>query len=288
MIHCYYHSVDLDGHCSGAIVKEQYPDVNLVPIDYYQMPRWEEIQPEDTVFIVDFSFPPEIMQELSERTKAVIWLDHHKTAVEDPKHNHSLLGIRETGIAGCGLTWQYCFPDRPMPLAVKLLSDYDIWHHEDPKCLPFQYGMRLHDTRPDQFNWTPYFTDTPELLEKTMERGKTVLDYQEALDQKMAGAAAFETVFEGHKAICINACYVNSNVFNSVRKPHHEVLIAFFLQNDGKWKHTLYSAGEVNVGGLAKKYGGGGHAGAAGFTIKKLAVHPKGQGWLKRLLWGLL
>ena len=31
---CFYHSADLDGQCSGAIVKLARPDCELVGIDY--------------------------------------------------------------------------------------------------------------------------------------------------------------------------------------------------------------------------------------------------------------
>ena len=31
---CFYHSADLDGHCSGAIVKMVYPECELIGINY--------------------------------------------------------------------------------------------------------------------------------------------------------------------------------------------------------------------------------------------------------------
>ncbi len=87
MIHCYYHGADLDGHCSGAIVKKYFNDrgmyANLVPVDYGDSPNWEEISVGDTVFVVDFSFPREVMRELDHTCEFLIWIDHHKTAIND-------------------------------------------------------------------------------------------------------------------------------------------------------------------------------------------------------------
>lgn len=33
-MYCFYHSKDLDGKCSGAIVKYKFPDCNMIGIDY--------------------------------------------------------------------------------------------------------------------------------------------------------------------------------------------------------------------------------------------------------------
>jgi len=43
-----------------------------------------------------------------------------------------------------------------------------------------------------------------------------------------------------------------------------------FVRRMGQWTVTLYSRDGINVGEIAKKYGGGGHANAAGFQCEKL------------------
>ncbi len=56
--HIFYHSADLDGQCSGAIVKRRFPNSDLNPINYNQTFPWEIIKPEDTVYMVDFGLQP--------------------------------------------------------------------------------------------------------------------------------------------------------------------------------------------------------------------------------------
>ena len=43
MIKCFYHLADLDGHCSGAIVKYKYPDAELFGINYGQAFPYDKI-----------------------------------------------------------------------------------------------------------------------------------------------------------------------------------------------------------------------------------------------------
>lgn len=54
----FYHSADLDGHCSGAIVKLMHKDCTMIPIDYGDKFPYESIQKDEFIFMVDFSLQP--------------------------------------------------------------------------------------------------------------------------------------------------------------------------------------------------------------------------------------
>lgn len=137
MIKCFYHRVDLDGHCSGAIVKRKYPDVELIGIDYMDGFPWEGIDREDTVFMVDFSLPSgEDMIKLYHSCN-FIWIDHHESALKQANemgYNEYINGIRKNGLAGCELTWKYLYPDEEMPLHVWLAGRYDVWQFNSVFC----------------------------------------------------------------------------------------------------------------------------------------------------------
>ena len=68
---------------------------------------------EEVFFVVDFCFERNDMQWLSDVGK-LIWIDHHKSAIEKLKGFYAL-GKREVGKAGCELTWEFFFPEEPMP-----------------------------------------------------------------------------------------------------------------------------------------------------------------------------
>ena len=78
----------------------------------------------------------------------------------------------------------------------------------------------------------------------------------------------FETIFEGYKAFALNLGLCNSEYFKSVDNGTYDLLMPFSFDGD-EWIISLYSR-NIDVSEIAKKYGGGGHKGAAGFHCKEL------------------
>jgi oligoribonuclease NrnB/cAMP/cGMP phosphodiesterase (DHH superfamily) len=287
---CFYHKSDLDGHCSGAIVKMKYPECEMIGVDYddtlSELFDTTELTIDfgETVFIVDFSFDIDDMDYLAFNCD-LHWIDHHKSSIEKlGSFTDPIKGIRyhekdgdkpSDKKAGCELTWEYLYPDEALPKAVKLLGRYDVWDHTNSEVLPFQYGMRsLESTLPEKTVWTHLFEyGNSIIVEKIVEAGAVLIEYQQKQDEMYAKGMSFEATFEGLRAIAINKAFCNSKVFDSVYDPEkHDVMIAFGLK-DGDWKYSLYSTKpEIDVSKLAVKYGGGGHAGASGFYSKEYVL----------------
>ncbi|NLJ27882.1 MAG: hypothetical protein GX433_07705 [Deltaproteobacteria bacterium] len=295
---CFFHSADLDGHCSGAIVKYAYPQCEMIGINYGQEFPWTRIERGEKVFMVDFCLEPfEDMLKLKEQCD-LVWIDHHKTAIEESKKYfiENWAGIREIGKAACELTWLYLFhsvessfPARPIPLTVHFLGRHDVWDHSDSRTLPFQYRMRLDDMNPENDEamerWKFLFENpAPEVMERMIREGHLLQRYEEQQDAKFCRAYAFETELTGYseeggragryRAICCNRGFTNSRVFNSVYDPQkHDLMIAFsrLPLPSRKWKVSLYATKEnVDCGAIAKFFEGGGHKGAAGFQCSEL------------------
>jgi hypothetical protein len=274
---CFYHSADLDGHCSAAIVKRSEPHAELIGINYGPAFPWERLDPREVVYMVDFSLQPfEEMVRLA-RSCQLVWIDHHKSAIEEEESHAADLpcpidGLRRDGTAGCELTWEYCYPGLEAPRAVRLLGRYDVWDLEDPDVLRFQYGMRLLNTWPDQ---APTLWDnllaTDTLRERSLVRGlirdgAVILDYAAEENRKYCQAAAFETELDGLKCIAVNKMLTNSQLFNPVWDPERYHAMLAFGWRDGRWVVSLYSTREdVDCAAICKARGGGGHKGAAGF-----------------------
>lgn len=126
-----YHHNDADGRCSAAIIKLANPDIiiDFIEIDYKDTIDVQTIKQNESIVIVDFSFTPEVMSKILNRTNDIIWIDHHKTA-QNYHYNKILKGIRdftEPGRAACELTWHYYFPNKTLPEAVALIADKDVW-----------------------------------------------------------------------------------------------------------------------------------------------------------------
>ena len=274
---CFYHSADLDGHCSGAIIKRKYPECEMIGINYGQEFPWQTIEEGEIVFMVDFSLQPfSLMERLNSRCK-LIWIDHHKTAI-DAAHGVGFIAYEqslEIGKAGCELTWGYIHPERDMPKGVFLLGRYDVWDlGADKKIMPFQYGMRMEqDTLPGADIWDAVFGEHPKyVVNEICVTGKVVLEYQVSQSAKYAKACAFDTEIDGLSAVAMNVGMANSQMFESVFDlEKHEIMMPF-VWKDGKWTVSLYTVNEtgIDVGLIAKSFGGGGHKQAAGFQCKEL------------------
>jgi len=281
---CFYHRTDLDGICSGAIIKRAL-DCDVVDfngLDYADDFNLDECDGRD-VYMVDVSLQPfSRMLELLNVANSLTWIDHHKEAVKDANEagfDRFAAGAWELGSAACELTWKYFFLSEPTPpRAVRLLGRYDVWDHDDPDVLAFQYGARLyvesgvHD-RFWKFALDPDGTSdsSEDFVDEVLQVGKKVLKYQTQVNAKVAHACAFETTIDGLRAIAANYGVrgtANSKVLDSAWDPdRHDLKILFYLNRDGRWEVSLYTEKDrVDCGAIAKKYGGGGHKGAAGFS----------------------
>ncbi len=282
----YFHSADLDGHCSAAIVKMKYPGAELIGINYGQEINYNNFSENEIVIMVDFSLQPfNEMIKLSQKVglDKLVWIDHHKSAIEDAnKLNFECPGVRISGFAACELTWNYFFPDRKIPEAIKLLGRYDVWDLSNPDVLPFQMGIRLEHTWPDNQNmWQDYFNNqSNNLVKNTIKNGKLILKYQKQENEKYTNSCAFEIEFEGYKAICINKLLTSSQLFDSVYDPNkHDIMITFGLRKNGIWTISFYTTKEnIDCSIIAKNcktaITAGGHKGAAGASFKNFEELP--------------
>jgi len=267
---CFFHSADLDGACSGAIIKNHtYPqECEMIGINHGDPFPWKDLVPGETVFMADFSLQPfDRMVKLNEIVH-LIWIDHHKSAIDEyDRSGINISGMRKIGIGACRLVWDFLYPVAPIPTTVQLLAEYDVFNHENPMTLPFQYGMRAEkDTFPDnQTFWRNLFNGFG--IQEIADKGDLIMQYIDADNAKYCSACAFETEFEGLKVVAINRLLVNSKVFDSVWDPEkYDAMIAFGIRK-GKWTVHLYhdEDKDLDLGAIAKAHGGGGHKGAAGF-----------------------
>lgn len=281
---CIYHNKDLDGYCSGALVKYKYPDAKLIGFDYGKELPMDEIPAGEKIIMIDVSLPMPQMKDLAEHSGyKLTWIDHHISAIND---YHKAIGdgegfltaVLQNGIAACEGGWKYLFPNEPMPMAVKLLGEYDTWRNTDKerwdnKIMPFQYGMRMACNSPETFAPEFFLPDDyamEQAIEATIDSGRTILTYQKQQNER-ACRSSFEIEFEGLKAICLNNGGANSQVFDSVwDESKHDVMIPFVFT--GKhWTFSLYTTKDsVDCSVIAKSKGGGGHKKAAGFQLKEL------------------
>lgn len=290
---CFYHRGDLDGHCSGAIVRHRFPECRMIGIDYEDEFPWQEVRPLEDVYMVDFSLPMDDMRRLRELAfERFFWIDHHKTAIDKAREaGFETTGLRVVGKAGCELTWEYLFPEERMPGAVRLLGRYDVYDEQQPnwvdEILPFQYGMRGEVTDPSSkesiYLWRTLLNPSqsmalsPEgLIAQIIKVGPKILTYQRLQDEKLMARHAFYTCLDDVSALVVNHGPGGSMKFEAqppflTIKALPPLCISCARLPQKKWLVNLYTfRDDVDCGEIARRHGGGGHRKAAGFICGQL------------------
>ncbi len=270
---CFYHSKDLDGRCSGAIVKEAVPDCKMIGFDYGDIFPWEEITKDDTIYMVDLSRDStDELFRIEDNCKKFVLIDHHKSTFEKlNKSERKLKNVHiDLDLAACEIAWEVLFPKKIVPSAVTLLGRYDIWDHKDPRVKPFQMGMLTHDTHPSSDVWNKMF-DTAQFILETIELGEKIIQYQNNAD-KWAMNFTFVTKWEGFRFLCLNNVRTGSPQFDSKFDPEiHDAVLVFYRTPEKKWSIHMYTEKkELDLSVIAVKYGGGGHTDACACEMSEL------------------
>lgn len=277
----FYHN-DLDGRCSAHWYNKilSNEDCEFIEIDYINSFPFDLIYPDEKIYILDFSIKPKDMLKLLEITKNIVWIDHHKSVIEEYKDfNYNIDGIRyyneERPLSASVLTYLYLkkqdlnFNDlETAPFFLLLINDWDTWQHKYPDTKAFVLGCHLYDTHPKSNFWVDL--DNCRTVLKVIKDGYICNKYQEHWSREFVNTFGFETYLDEYKCFAVNLGKCNLDYFKSIyqNSDNYDMYVAFCF--DGKkWKVSLYST-KIDVSVVAKKYGGGGHNGAGGFVCDHL------------------
>lgn len=268
---CIHHN-DADGRASAAIVRRAFgPQTSMQEMNYGDLVPWETIAEMDRVVMVDFSLPASEMQRLA-LDRDFIWIDHHISAMEELAGiSASWPGLRDTGEAACVLTWRYFFPGKPLPRALVLIGDRDIWRWAEEDTGSFDEGLYQKDTNPENDElWTPLLEDNLQVVSQLVAQGSVLHEARLRAIHREVNYYGFPVTFEGYPTLVINR-RGNGDLGEMIRQAGYQIAYCYVdnFQN-GKLMTfvTLYSS-VVDVSEIARKFGGGGHPGASGFSFER-------------------
>lgn len=279
-----YHKSDLDGVFSAAIAaialkrmgaKEEEITFN----GWTYGNEVPELKEGSEIYILDLTLPDmeSIVKEAIGKGSSITWIDHHKTAIETYKDSivSMIKGIRRIGTAAVGLTYEFFFGVKTIvPKFVDYLSRYDVWKSEDrdwEDVIGFQYYVRAKvgldvGKAMELFNSEGHSNET----KPRVETGKLILEYISGKNKNEILSYAFKGEVSGMNAVFMNTTEFNSTTFNSAITKDVEVVVPFCILPDGKVRLSIYYVGsreDGDISGIAKSFGGGGHAKAAGFQL---------------------
>ena len=219
------------------------------------------------VYILDFSFPPEIMRGIEERAAKFVMLDHHKSAAEKLTGFACRCGVVHFDMnkSGARLAWEFFQPSAPVPALVRYVEDRDIWVWQYPESAGFlaALDMELFDFA----RWAEIAAFSAAQLTSFMARGQ-------AMDEKFSKLAvdiaegAQSVIFNGQRGLMVNAPGMfHSLIGNMLSEKSGTFALMWNAGKDGAIKVGLRSQRGFDCIALAESMGGGGHAQACGFKM---------------------
>jgi hypothetical protein len=219
------------------------------------------------VYILDFSFSHQILQDIEQRAAKLVLLDHHKSAAEKLTGFACRCGVVHFDMSKSGsrLAWEFFLPDRALPDLVRFVEDRDIWAWQFPESAGFLAAL---DMEPFDFErWAEIASFLPEQLDDFMARGQAMDEKFSKLCADIAEGAQ-PIVFNGQRGLMVNAPGVfHSLVGDMLCKQSGTFALLWSATKGGVIKVGLRSGRGFDCIALAESMHGGGHAQACGFRM---------------------
>ncbi|TXH50591.1 MAG: hypothetical protein E6Q97_20165 [Desulfurellales bacterium] len=232
------------------------------------------------VLIADFSFSRQRLVALNEVAAHVAAFDHHKTAAAD------LAGLPfcrfDMNRSGAGLVWDefVCRESHqfPRPWVINYVEDRDLWRFalldsRDVSAALQELPVGVSGEAPDFAAWDEVAARS---VADVARDGRCHRKTAERLARAIASTAR-ATAIAGRPCLLAGTSVLQSEVGEllACRVAPGGFGATCFQREDGAWVYSLRSqgVGPVDVSEVARRFGGGGHAQAAGFV----SAHPVHQ-----------
>lgn len=283
-----YHRSCTDGlaaaYCAWKAL--DYDSTVFYPVQYSEAFPNIDIKKGDSLYLLDFCYPYDVLVDKVPTGVNVVILDHHKTQeAEWVKIMESQLwqtsGAFTSSESGAVLAWEWFFPDKEIPKLILHVQDRDLWNFKMPATKDVITGLRaLKDHHKFEVFDSLIFDENRKvsdaMLDKLIEVGSAINGQIDGVCRTFAtpGSNKIATVqFEGHKTALYNTTENISDIAAAILRngEGYDISLSYFITSDLKVVFSLRSydkGANVDVGEISKKYGGGGHRNAAGFTIQ--------------------
>jgi nanoRNase/pAp phosphatase (c-di-AMP/oligoRNAs hydrolase) len=246
----------------------------------YILVKTQDVPPEGLInkelYIVDYSYSKEILDELVAANKKVVVIDHHETArAAVTNFPDNVFDINHSGAV---LAWKYFHPNTEVPKLLLYIEDQDIWKKSMEHTREFTAA--LGEYTQDFETWHQLNQNLEDRLHfnKFIEHGDIIARFEDSIVEKIVSFKE-RAVFEGHEIYVVNA----ERLYRSIVGHHlaeinkHEGRLGLgivYYRYDGAVHCSLRSTPEVDARELAEKFGGGGHKNAASIRVPSFSDLP--------------
>jgi oligoribonuclease NrnB/cAMP/cGMP phosphodiesterase (DHH superfamily) len=270
-----YHGNCADGFSAAWCFWRKYHDgADYLAGVYQQTPP--DVTGRD-VYLVDFSYKRAVVEQMLAQANSVCLIDHHKTAIEDlqplfmqdswtgePKQ---LAHFTDLNRSGATLAWDYLFPGEDRPLLLGHVEDRDLWRFKLPGTREIQAFVFSHEYTFEQ--WDRLMNaDQVELLKMTAAGAAIERKHHKDVAE-LVGVCKRRMVIGGHEVPVASLPYTLVSDAAHLMAQGQPFAACYWDTEEGRVFGLRAADDGVDVSEIAKEYGGGGHAKAAGFKVPR-------------------
>ena len=297
-----------DGFCCAWLFSKAFPDPEFLAAKHGDL--IPDVRGRD-VYIADFSYKRSAMLVIAQSARSLTVLDHHKTAATEldgfadecrQRYGTSPTIVFDMDRSGGRLAWDYLqqrsaaavqldqgycrsIPDGVFtelgegggleyietPWLVQYTEDRDLWRWSLPDSREVNAALR---SLPMTFETWDVLDERRSAMDLVPE-GRAILRREAQIVEQHVRHAKPITI-AGHTVPAVNATVLFSEIAGELAKGQ-PFAATYFDRNDGLRQWSLRSDDNgLDVSEIARQFGGGGHARAAGYTerLDASGQHP--------------
>lgn len=226
------------------------------------------------VYMLDFSYKESVMRILAEEAESITILDHHKTAeaemaqlnhVNKPNNVHCIFDMNKSGAQ---LAWEFfCHDEGSAPWLVRFVEDNDLGRWAFNETRDVLSSIYSYDYTMENWDMLFHTCESEVRLQNLIAEGVAISRKQDKDIRELLAVFQVTGNIGGYEVPMANMPYTFSTQAGRLMALGKPFSAVWYATKNGV-EYSLRSIdGAIDVSEIAKIYGGGGHARAAGFRL---------------------
>ena len=264
---CIFHGNCLDGFSAAWAVRHALAD----DVAFYKGIH-QQSPPDVTeldVILVDFSYKKDVLLDMLKVAASITILDHHVSAEKDLSElleAGKINGLFDMNKSGAMLAWEWFNPGLPAPVLINHVQDRDLWQFklDGTKAINAALSSYAYDFEV----WDRLMDSDEEALEALKRDGDAIERRLQKDVAQLIAAGVRRMIIGGYDVPVLNASSAYVSDAGHIMSIGEPFAACYWDHPDGRSFSLRSSEAGIDVADVAKRYGGGGHEKAAGFTVQ--------------------
>ncbi len=226
------------------------------------------------VYLVDFSYKRNVVEQMREKAARIVLIDHHKTAIDDLApliESHTIESLTSLDHSGAMLAWRWFngnLNDADAPRLLHHIEDRDLWRFALPGTREIQANVFSHP-----YDFAVWDTLMARPVEEMIAEGKAIERKHHKDIAELVGVVTRRMMIGGYNVPIANLPYTLTSDAGHLLAKGEPFAGCYWDTPDGRVFSLRSQNDGLDVSEIAKLYGGGGHRNASGFRIRYDELH---------------